>query len=158
MSTLALPTYQQTERTAATLGALAMLPASIRITDLLIHKVGTREFIACIVATLASYYVATRVEKSSALTEKSLSVLVSVCGCRILSKKTDISNAAWVRARNTGSHYTEIVIEVGTNGYKTTELCKLPYKFGEGIPQAEEWCERIASYLGLPSKGYRGKA
>ena len=135
-----------------------MLPASIRITDLLIHKVGKREFIACIVATLASYYLATRVEKSASLTEQSLSVLVSAFGFRISNKKTDISNAAWVRARNTGRHFTEIVIEVGTTGYKTTELCKLPYQSGKGVPLAEEWCERIASYLKLPTKGYKGKA
>ena len=87
--------------------------------------------------------------------QKSATTKTSLLGRPFKSKKVDLSTGAWVRARKTSSKLDTITVEIGTVGYKTIPLMILPDGSEKNIPEVEEWCERIASGLGIQSKGYR---
>lgn len=74
----------------------------------------------------------------------------------VYRKTIDFQDIAWVRVRHDG--YKELFIEAGDHGYETTEILRLPYAEGSGIPLAEEKSERLASFWRVENKGYCGLA
>ncbi len=129
MNSLTLRTYNPAETHAAKLVALALFGGGLRLWVL---KFGHVSFPAVAIVggcILASLHVIGKISKTVSIDAElqTASVRISVAGYSLQSKRLDLSKGAWVRARHAGLHFTEIVVEVGTQGYETTELLKLPY-------------------------------
>lgn len=74
----------------------------------------------------------------------------------LYKKKIQIHEIAWVRVRFDG--YQELLIEAGNQGFETTEILRVPYRKGSGVPVAEAKACQLAALWGVESKGYRGLA
>ncbi len=71
-------------------------------------------------------------------------------------KTIQLHNIAWVRVRFDG--YQELFIEAGTQGFDTTEILRVPYNKGSGVPIAEAKAYQLAALWSVENKGYRGLA
>lgn len=74
----------------------------------------------------------------------------------LYKKKVQIHEISWVRVRFDG--YQELFIEAGNQGFETTEILRVPYHKGAGVPVAEAKACQLAALWGVENKGYRGLA
>ena|SRR3990167_6936429 len=160
MREIDLAEYPVTDSVSWLLLAAALAVALIRLWEAL--RLGLSPIIAS--AATISVVIGLLVSKglrrkSSILVEdRTLKVTTFLFGKQIHQRHKDLLDAAWVRARVIGHHQTQIAVEVGTVGFRTTELVRVANKNGKGIPQAEMLCARVAANLNIPSKGFKGLA
>lgn len=160
MSELKLPAYRVNERLATNLVAFGLYGGGLRAWSLVSgHLAIGSVLVASLLLALALVVLGGfRRQVSLRLNPKMAESQLYFYGKKVSVRRDDLSRGAWVRARNAGSHFTEVLVEVGTYGYQTTTLVKLSYRLGKGVPAAEECAQSVSSFLGVPNKGYKGRA
>jgi hypothetical protein len=160
MRELELANYKITDSVAWRLLAMGLAIVIVRIWELPWSDLNSSFAWGTTFILIASLIASRGLERKStiALDKKVLRVATSIFGRIFKQRETDISNAAWVRARVVGSYQTQIAVEVGTIGYSTTELILLSSQSGKGIPEAEMLCARVAEKLNIHNKGFKGLA
>jgi len=72
------------------------------------------------------------------------------------TRRIDLSGCAWVRAKgDRGKAVPWVRIQVGTPGYKITQVMAIPGAGSKEIEASVEWCARIAEALQIENKGYK---
>ena len=134
--------------------------AFARLWDLFSHTHYRDLILIAAVITLTVLIVIAGFTKRFSLESSSRSIALSTefLGMLIWKQVLNTSQSVWVRARLAGGYQTAIVIEIGTQGYETTQLMKISSKSGKNIPLAEDVCKQVALKLGLENKGFQGLA
>ena len=158
MEDLVLPTFRTTSSWPTRVGLAVLFSAgTVNLWTHIVHYPNMHELIFIVSISIVVIGVGMSLTRTTVINmqKKSATTETSLLGRRFKSKRVDLSTCAWVRARKTSSKLDTITVEIGTVGYMTTPLMILPDGSEENISNAEEWCERIASGLGIQSKGYR---
>jgi len=160
MSELQLKDYAVTDKTIWFGMVIAFSVAVFRLWEI-IRIAGMSPAVAYLVTALVALglWVAKGLRRQSSLLldGPALKVATTLFGWPVNHKVRAIADAAWVRARIIGNH-AQVAVEVGTAGFTTTELVRLPYRLGRGVPKAEALCALVAEALKLPNKGFKGMA
>lgn len=160
MSELQLKDYAVTDKTTWFGMVIAFSVAVFRLWEI-IRLAGMSPAVAYLVTALVvlGLWVAKGLRRQSSLVldGPALKVATTLFGWPVSHKVREIADAAWVRARIIGNH-AQVAVEVGTAGFTTTELVRVPYRSGQGVPEAEVLCARVAEALKLPNKGFKGLA
>lgn len=158
MENLVLPSFKTTSTWQTRFGLIALFfGCVVKLWANLVHYPSLNEIFG--IFSISAIFLATLMSLSRTTVinaqQKAATTVTTLLGKPMTSKSLDLSTAAWIRARQTSSKLDTITIEVGTVGYKTTALMMLPDGDGKNISESEQWCERIASVLGIQSKGYK---
>ena len=158
--TITLNSYPLLERTRWWILAIVLATIFARLFGWLAHTQYRNTVLIAGAVALIGWILVAGITKQCSLDSSSRSITSSTIffGLLVGKKTVDISQAAWVRARLAGSQQTALVVEIGTNGYRTTQLLKMSSKSGKNIPQAEKLCSLVAFHLELYNKGYKGLA
>lgn len=158
MENLVLPTFRPIATWPTRIAIAVVLCVSVlNAWTHLVHYPNLREIVCIVLGSSAFMVISMGLSWTTAIDiqQKAAITATSLFGRTLWSKKADISAGVWIRARQTSSKLDTITLEIGTAGYQTTLLMTLPDGAGKNIPEAEQWCERIASGLGIQSTGYR---
>ena len=142
------------------IAALGVIAAELRLFALIEHGLNPDLVIGLTTAMLIALLFSAGLTRRCVLDPSSRTVerITSLYGCIVNRKSVSVAQAAWVRARITGSYNANVSVEVGTSGYLTTELVSLPNFSGRGVAKAEIICAQVANALEIPNKGFKGLA
>lgn len=151
-----LQTYSVIKPWKAITTALAVVTITVRFYSIFGMKMDIKLLSLC-VAIFCCGVIISRLKRVATLdVEKKLISIEIHLYSWILSKRDFLlSEYSWVRARLPDDDIERIVVEVGTRGYETVALLKLPYKAKQGIPEAVDICRKISSVFPLENWGYK---
>lgn len=158
--TIALNPYPLLERTRWWMLAIGLVAVFARLWDLFSRTQYRGVVLIAAVVTLVVLLAIAGLTRRCLLdgSSRSITITTELFGLVILKKTLSTLQSKWVRARLAGGYRTAIIVEIGTHGYRTTQLIKMSSKSGKNIPSADEVCSQVALHLGLENKGYKGLA
>jgi hypothetical protein len=162
VESIELPTRKVSGKDRLILGALLSGSALVLLENLaaLFHLRPPFALLAVVALTLAAVLmlVSSNHKRATTLYPKERAVVVTstVLGRWRRSRRIDLSECTWVRAKgDRGKAIPCVRVQAGTPGYKTVQLMAIPGTSPKEVTAALEWCARIADAMQVENKGYR---
>ena len=151
-----LRTYSIVSSWNALQGTSILIVLAIKSYELLSRPWDFTLLCICI-ALIVSGFIILQIKSTTTLdsSKKLISIKVYLRKWTISKREISLAKYAWVRARQPHNDIKRITVEVGTRGYETLEILKLPFKAGKGIVEANNICQTISAACALENWAYK---